>query len=100
MREEELMTRMAIDMLSCILERDTRAYNKILASVITRGPRPCIYFVSALIQGIELFSGCMTKYNSENRKIVRTLVRAMRDGDSNTDNNFKGQYYDDLEGGK
>ena len=100
MREEELMARMAINMMSCILERDTRAYNKILASVITRGPRPCIYFVSALIQGIELFSGCMTKYNSENRKIVRTLVRVMKDGDSDVDNNFKGQYYDDLEGGK
>ena len=100
MREEELMARMAINMMSCILERDTRAYNKILTSVITRGPRPCIYFVCALVQGIELFSGCMIKYSSENRKIVRTLVRVMKDGDSDVDNNFKGQYYDDLEGEK
>jgi len=94
MRKGELIQRMCLHMMCSILEGDGKPINKILAEAVTMGPHASLHFMTAMVLGFELFSAYMTRNSSHNRKLVRSLVRAMRDGDCDTYSNCNGGYYD------
>ena len=100
MREEDLMIRMALDMVCRILEEDTKAIDRIWATVLTMGPHQTTYFVTALTQGVGFFANCMKKDSRKNRQTIRCLIRAIREGSSDSGNACNGQYYDNPDSEK